>query len=719
MTLETNDFCPCGSGNKIKFCCGNDIAKELDKLTTAMQGEQYIASIKNLDQLLAEKGPLPCLYALRSVALLATGQFEAARENIDQFLDIAPENATAWAGRALTSEAEPHKVMEYAQKCLEFASDEMIPQLIVPALQGLTDALFSSGNAFAGFSHLTLVSAIARNSQQTTAKMLQFMQNPDYPLLLKQRLPMPVAAEDNSWYGSYEEALLLARRGAWMAALDQIEDLIETHEGDPTLLQAAAVLNSYLGLEEGIQAWRTYGATLDVKSDAAIEAEAYAQMLTNQSDPDVQPIQRLTYSVDNIDLIQESLVASSQARIVPDPGFSNEDPDNPPPRSLFVLTDKDQLDSGAEITLEQVPIAVATLYLFGKQTDRDARVELVLANLNEESAATSTLEKICGAELGKLEDTQDISMVPVLADALAWNPVFPDDTPQQLMQNLSLDQREIGFRDIFPTLKLKAFDGRTAEELALDFQHRIKVQATLLIIESNLQCRDYKADLNYVREKLGLPILESLDPTDVELNRIADIQLARYDVTKMTTDQLAHCYQRCLVIGFRKGIVALAEEISTRDEKPEHISLADVYGSLLETRDTNEQRLELIEKAKQAAVDAQQSPAIWLLREIPLQLMSGNSQKASELMQKVEANHIEEPGIREHFYQLLMQLGIINPDGSPTAGPAAPAGQPGIIDPTSSDSTAGGVWTPGSQPAADPEPQSQPSEEKPGLWIPD
>ena len=33
MTLETHDFCPCGSGKKIKFCCGNDITKELDKLT--------------------------------------------------------------------------------------------------------------------------------------------------------------------------------------------------------------------------------------------------------------------------------------------------------------------------------------------------------------------------------------------------------------------------------------------------------------------------------------------------------------------------------------------------------------------------------------------------------------------------------------------------------------------------------------------------------------
>jgi tetratricopeptide (TPR) repeat protein len=714
MAADTYDYCPCGSGNKVKFCCGKDISKEIENLTNSMQGEQYIAAIKSIEQLLEEHGPLPCLYALRGIAFITTGQFEAARENIDQFLKVAPDNSTAWAGRALTSEDEPHKVMEYAQKCLEYASDEMIPQLVVPALQGLVDQLFSVGNAFAGFSHLTLVAAIARNSQQATMKMLQFMQNPDYPLLLKQRLPMPEAPADADWNEAYGNAQVFARRGAWMAALDIVEDLLENAPGETVLLHSIAILNTYLGLEEGIQAWRDYAATIDAGSDAAIEAEAYAQMLNNQSNPDVQAIQKLTYKVDNLDLAQELLVANSQARMVPDPGFGNDDPDNPPPRSLFVLTDKAQLDTGVDVTMEQIPIAVATLYLFGKQTDRDARVELVLANLDGEDAATTALQTICGNELGELEDTSDITEVPVLADALSWNPVFPEDTPQELMQQLSLTQREDGFRDIFPTLKLQAFDGRTAEELALDFNNRVKVQATLMIIETNLQCRDYKTDLNYLREKLGLAQLEPLDPTDVELSQITDVQLGRYDVTKMSTDQLAHCYQRCLVITFRKAIVAIAEEIITRDDKPQHLNLADVYGSLLETRSTNEERIDLIEKAKQAALAANQSPAIWLLREIPLRIMSGDTQTASDLMQTIEANHIEEPGIRDHFYQLLMQLGIINPDGSPAGGQA----QPGIIDPSASAPQAGGVWTPGNQ-----EPQadnpSASGDENPGLWIPD
>ena len=151
MALTPNDFCPCGSGDKIRFCCGKEVVKELDKLSAAIEGEQYIAALKQIESLVEEKGNLACLLAFRGIALMATGQIDAAQENAREFLDIEPENSTAWAQRAITSADEPHKVMEYVQKCLEFSSTEQIPQLILPAIQGVTDALFASGNLFAAF----------------------------------------------------------------------------------------------------------------------------------------------------------------------------------------------------------------------------------------------------------------------------------------------------------------------------------------------------------------------------------------------------------------------------------------------------------------------------------------------------------------------------------------------------------------------------------------
>ncbi|MEC9095155.1 MAG: hypothetical protein VX776_00910, partial [Planctomycetota bacterium] len=632
MALSTNDFCPCGSGDKIRFCCGKEITKELEKLSSAIEGEQYIATLKQIEGLIETKGNLGCLLALRGIALMATGQIDAAQENALEFLDIEPENSTAWAQRAITSSDEPHKVMEYVQKCLEHSSTEQIPQLILPAIQGVTDALFASGNLFAAFSHLTLASAISRGNQQAVMRMFQFVQNPDYPLLLKQRLPLPSKSDDAPYAEAYEEIFELSRRGAWFLALDKVEDLLEENKGDQTLLKAVAVLNTYLGQDEGADTWREYITTLDSSSDDAIEAEAYAQMLENQSNPDVQPINRVTFQVTDLDKIQELLVASDQARLVPSPDFSNEDPENPPPRAIFVITDRRQPESGVELTLDEVPKGIASIYLFGKQTDREARIELVPSSIGGEQSAADKLADIVDGNLGKEDSREEISQVPVLTDTMAWNPVFPDDTPQEKIQELSLEQRHTSLLEIFPKIKLAALGGMTPEEASVDFEARIKLDACLLIIESNLQCRDHNATLNNVRELLSLNPVEMLDPGNIDLNQVPDIRLARFDVTKLSTQQLGDVYQRCYFVGFRRGFLQAAEEIITRDEKPEHVNMSDVYAAVLENQDSIEKRLEIVELAKTEITALGESPAVWLLREIPLRLINQEALTASDLI---------------------------------------------------------------------------------------
>ena len=69
MAIESSDPCPCGSNKKIKFCCGNPIAPELDKLSRSLEGEQYIAALERLNSLIGEHGPLPCLLALKGLTL--------------------------------------------------------------------------------------------------------------------------------------------------------------------------------------------------------------------------------------------------------------------------------------------------------------------------------------------------------------------------------------------------------------------------------------------------------------------------------------------------------------------------------------------------------------------------------------------------------------------------------------------------------------------------
>ena len=140
----------------------------------------------------------------------------------------------------------------------------------------------------------------------------------------------------------------------------------------------------------------------------------------------------------------------------------------------------------------------------------------------------------------------------------------------------------------------------------------------------------------------------------------------------------------------------------TREERPEHVNMSDVYAALLDSRDSVEGRLDLVAQAKATVTTQGESPATWLLREIPLRLINQEAQVASDLIRKLETDHINEPGIAEQLYSLLVQMGVMNPDGTRATHPGPEATQ-----------SEGGIWTPGSEAG------SGGDSEGSGLWIPD
>ena len=705
MVIESSDPCPCGSNKKIKFCCGHTVTAELDKLSRSLEGEQYNASIERLNSLIGEHGDLPCLLALKGLAMISSRQIDEAAANAEQFCSVDPENATAWAQRALatTDEVDAEQAMQFLQKSLELADPSQLAPITLPALQVVTDRLLQAGNAFAGYWHLTLQMAFQRNDQQSgLAQVLPFTQNQSIPLLLKQQLRIPQPPADARWQQEYEQALVLAGRGAWAASREM---LLTIEDDDPLLHRAIACLSTFLGdMQQGPARWRQYGATCPPDSDDAIEAEAYAQLLENQSEPDMVELVTLSYPVPDPEPLQESLVSNPQVRFVPEFQWPATDPGNPPPRATFILLDREMPTSGEDISIDDVPQAIATAYLFGKQTDREARIECALVSARKLEQDQQQVEQLLGDLAGTLQSSESSGQVGTSTDALSWHPVWPEKTAPEKIQQLNIEQRDIAFEQTWPEIPLATFDQSSAREMLESDGGQVRVTAAILLMESNMQAADYRAELDSLRQNLGLPIPGPIDPTSIDIGIFPDIRFSRLVVEKMSLEQLATVYSRSAFLGNARGIIMTAQEISSREEKPQGINLAEVYGALVEAAASNAERLELLKKARQAAADQGQSAAIWLLRELPLQLAEGNSTRAGEIIQVIQAQHMQEPGIADQFFRLLVQLGIINPDGSPAA-PAAPAAG-------SSD----GIWTPGSS-TSDPG-QDTAGGEGSKLWVP-
>ncbi len=721
MPIEPYDTCPCGSGEKIKFCCGSDVRTELESIGRSMEGSQFAAAQQQIDSLLESKGNLPCLLAMKGITLLATSQLDAARKNAELFRETAPDNMSAWAQTALIEATEDSsQAMQSLQRALELTGTEQSAQILDAAIKAVTDALFQSGQLTAGYWHLTLQSSFAvseEDQRMAQTRFLQLAQNRNLPLLLKQQLRFPDPGKDGDWQQSFTSVIELANRGAWTAGHAQVETLLKDHPEEQDLLRAKACLLTYLGdTTAGPAAWRAYAATFQEESDDAIEAEAYAQLLDQQRDPDQVELVTTIYPVEDIDALQEQLLSNRKLKSSPQPPTQSFSEGEPPPKSMFLLLSCEPPESGADLTLAEVPQAVASLVLFGKQTDRDARVECYPVQAGDESI-TAQVADVLGDMVGTPEPKEDQNqVVGKLANAISWNPIFPEDTPPELASQLSQEHRQQALLETWPALPLKVLGDVTASEAAADAEGRLKVLAAIMLLEIDIQTTDPEFQLNELREKLSLPKQEMLAADGIDLTKVSEVQMGRLPMDQLADPDLLSVYTRSALYGAVKALKTSAAEVIKRsDQLKEKIDLAGVYGTLAELQKSTAEKLELLKKAQQAAVDQGHSPAAWLLRSLPLQLTSGDSTAATETINRIQRDHINEPGVADQFYGLLMQLGILRPDGTPAtpgaaAQPSAASGAPG--------GEGGGIWTPDNPnpPAAGTTDQQDP--DKPGLWVP-
>lgn len=712
MPIESYDACPCGSGEKIKFCCGAAVVDELESISRSMEGSQFAAAQQQIDKLIESKGSLACLLAMKGITLLATSQLDAARKNAELFRESAPENMSAWAQTALIQATEDaSEAMQSLQRALELTNVEQSAQILDAAIKAVTDALFQSGQLTAGYWHLTLQSsfAVTEEDQRTAqGRFVQIAQNRNLPLLLKQQLRFPDPAEDVSWHEPFQAIIALANRGAWNAALQQVTTLLEKQPQEHDLLRAKACLLTYLGdSDEGPDAWRGYARTFQEESDDAIEAEAYAQLLDQQNHPDQIELDTTVFPVDNLEILQEQLLSNRQMKSAPQPPDESFSADEPPPKSVFLLLNDELPESGEGLTLSQVPQALASLVLFGKQTDRDARVECYPVKADD-GAALTAITAALGDLVGSPETKEEKRVVGKLANAVAWHPMFPEDTSPELRAQLSREHRQQALLETWPTLSLKMFGDATASEAAADMDGRLKVLAAIMLLEIDIQNNEPEFSLDDLREKLSLPKSEMLSLDGLDLKQVSEVQLGRLPMDQLNDQDLLTVYTRSALYGAARALKSSAREVVERPALSDKIDLAGIFGTLADLEEATAEKLKYLDQAQAAATAQGNSPAMWLLRALPIHLTSGDSATATDIINRIQQNHINEPGVADQFYGMLMQLGILRPDGTPAMqAPPAAAGGGG-----------GQIWTPGDP---NPPPANQPDQEepdKPGLWVP-
>jgi hypothetical protein len=168
--------------------------------------------------------------------------------------------------------------------------------------------------------------------------------------------------------------------------------------------------------------------------------------------------------------------------------------------------------------------------------------------------------------------------------------------------------------------------------------------------------------------------------------------LERLEVEPLDDEQLALVFHRAAMFHALDAAQKFATAIVARPSFATRPERVEAYRVLVESARSVGEGLKAIEDARREALEAKQSCAVWDLMELSLRFGQGNANEAMRLMQHIETRHIKEPGVAQSLTRMLINAGLLNPDGSPVAMPPGAEAVPAAAEQSK-------LWTPGGETA--------------------
>ncbi len=715
MDLDTNQLCPGGTGKKIRFCC-KDLVRELDRIVRLMEGGQRRAAVEAIDQTLKSKGDRACLHALKAEALVEAGDSEAALAAMSTYAEKFPDNPAALAEGAIvaTQEGRVAEAVNLLQSAIE-RSGEKVDSRIYTAVGIVAQGLLMDNNLPACLAHVRMQVELSRGRDREPLEMLDRLQRASpAPLLLK--FPLDLETEvpaGAAWQNALSAAVEVADRGEWRKGLAAMRALADNYPSQPVLLKNIALLESRLGDRTATaRAWRDYAALADLPWEDRVEAEAIAQLLEPLDEEDHVDEVKLTYGVRDVDRLLEALL--SDPRLVQFEGdleeFAGEN-DTPPKCALSILDRSAKLDEGQELTVDTVPNVLGGVFVFGKRTDRDARLELEVTRNEDFQAAQKILTEAGKEWLGPIESEEVVGSSPLSTAALSWSWRFPNEATVEQREKLMTEMRRKMFFERWPETPRPRLDGKTPREAASQEPYRLKVAAGVLLLEAVVEHVRWREEFEQLRERLGLPPLAAIDPATTDLTRLPIIRFARLPVEQLSDENLLLAFGRALEFHPGELLQRIAREVLRRESLADKADPLEVHHVLAQCATDAKEGIEHLRKCRELKVQRGESPAAFLIEELRYRLLRREGVEQCEgLMRELHTKHQNERGVAEALYGVLLEFGIITPDGRMAGGMQREAKNVSESAATTPPER-GALWTPDQPTAPAPEKKSK-------LWMP-
>lgn len=717
MPLDSHSLCPCGSGKEIRFCC-SDMLKEYQQLETVLSGGQFAAALSMIEKLEKDHPNNAALISAKCLILRETGRFDEFIAEAESFYRENPDKLKAIAEFVIarTIGGRTDEALSALIDGIEKNEPGKIDGSLLFPLVMIAQQLLEQGKIYTAVALAKLSQSFNPKSRESAALLTQIYRRKDIPLIEKELTFDPAAPDDFPFRDKYQDAAVRLATGHWKEAKAILEELLSCAGQWPNLYRSLGLVNFWLGdADAAAEAMRKFAASPRVSFDDAVDALTAAMLTRRQQSDDLDVVQ-VVRTVPNPDKALEILLSTPRLVSMPFDARMYGDAERPAPSHAFRAVDRPFPPQGEALTLENTPLLLGTFLFFGKQTDRDARIEIQVFEQNRETLL-AFLSETLGAELGPEVETNLLTKLPWLFKKL--DPEFQIKDPA----GFSADAVEKLYRDYFETVFAEEWldhpsdflDGGTPRSLAGKPESAPLLAALVQTVVFQTDPQFSEGLARALRGKLGIPQPETIIPPEGDdsaalafFQRIPIWRWSRADVSTLSAAAAGQLLRVVSLFGEDEAMTRLSDRILSLPAEKENAEARytayEVRIAKTEAAEGPAKALELIAEAKKAAREAGISDASLSLREAAMQLALGRADEFRRLVTYVAREHRDDPEAMAELQMMMINLGLINPDGTPrsmptapaAAEPAPPAGETKLWTPESGAPSSGGskLWTP-------------------------
>ncbi|MDR3199544.1 MAG: hypothetical protein LBU34_16880 [Planctomycetaceae bacterium] len=678
MPLDPYSICPGGREKKLRFCC-SDIAKELEQIEQMLSTQQNNACLAFIETLEKSYPDRACLIAAKLSLFRSANQWDKIFPLAQSFYQKEPNNPIAaleYAYILAFSKQNPKQAISLLIDVFEHLDNPAIFNLATNMALRIGNALFAHGFNATAVALAFQLKQFPSAQEHANNLLYNTLANTKVPILLRNMTFDFNCPDHFPKKEEFTEAMTLINVLHWKQGLAKLESLTQYDNLWHALWRNIAIVRFWLlEINAACDALKKYVAFPDVPLEDAADAESVRIFLTENGLGDQTQIVSLEYEINDADTVCEKLLSNPFfcPFELPPP---TKDQNVPPAKKAFLIIDRPFPAPEIPITIDNVSSQLATLFVFGKETDRAAQFAVIDLAAGDRLKVEHALKDALG----------DFITNPVRTQ---FNTISKSETivhPRFLLnrenfsaadfKKLETDYYEQVFINRWCKLPFGILDGKTPNEVAHDPAYRIRLLGMIQVIGilHDGQNAGWLADR--LRKQLDQPAYETIvvpPASDEEMKKNLEKcpvwRWHRFETEKLPTAFLADALQIAATLEEHQAAKKFASELLNRPAETMTQQIRELaYESLIliaqgvEEFDT---ALEWIEKAKKEAALKHSQDAPYYLHEIPIRLALGQVDKFGEAVNYLIANYGKNEKVMKVLQSIFIQCGIVNPDGTP------------------------------------------------------